>query len=349
MYNNCCFSSKYFNFAGITGPTIERHRFLDHNYCHLQEYCTWCVPKARIAPAWRGLLDIFQYLTWIAMIAMYILISVLIWAFASTSPRDPTTYPLLKNSMNYIFSIFLNVSTYETPVKKSARMIFIFWVIFGLHFTIAYQAKLISVLTNTVYEKQMDTVDEMLNSNMPFLLIYTLKRYFANTDDWRVKRISDNFQGCYDSDACLNRIAYQRNLAFFTLKVHMDFDTMKYVDSTGRPLIYCFDNYYLVYPAQMYLTKGFPLRDRIDQVIFRIRDSGLLLKWKSDVFWKWRHRFLNSIPLADNSNKPLTIKHLLAVFFVAAVGYCFALLVFVIEILIFYINKRRNKNKKKRK
>lgn len=325
---------------GSIGPTLERHDFLDYAYCHLQEHITCCVPKAQKASNWRNLLDALHPFVWISIIVMYFVTSMSVWAVSLITPKDHI-YGSLKNAFTYFLSLFLLVSV-KSPNKNSSRLLFLLWIIFSLHIIISYEAKLISELTHPNFDNQIDTVEEVLQSNIPFVLLSTIRRFFANSEDWRVATILKNWKSCLDSDECLKAIAYKRNLAFFTTKVHMEFEIMKYLDSNGDSLIYCFDNIYLTYPAEIFMSKGFPLRDRISTLIMRTRDSGLIFKWQADVFRRYKNKYLKTVVNNESAKMALALSHLQGAFFISSIGWTAAILIFLVELLTHKFQKRRN-------
>lgn len=314
---------------GSFGPTTERRMYCDHSACHLQEMLTWCVPKAQEAPRWKNLMQTFTLTAWLAMILMYIFVSTVIWMLSYCPPKDITNYRKIKASFIYIFSAFLGLSASETPAKTSSRISFFVWLVFGLHFVVAYQAKLIGVLLRPSYERQISSVAEVLKSGMEYEILPTHRRFYANTEDWKVAKIVKEWKSCHDSDACLRRVAYKRDFALCTLKAHADFESLQYRDSDGQPLVHCIP--YVTYTSEIYMTKGFPLKDRIDKMIYKIRDSGLIFKWQRDIQRTWLYRYRNTIPSEDSKQNVLSISHLQGAFGILFTGLTISFFIFIVE------------------
>lgn len=326
---------------GSYGPTAERRMYCDNSASHTYEGVSWCVPKAQIAPRWRNLLDTFQYSAWIAMIVGYLVVSFIAWTFCYLPPRDTTSYAALKNCYKHFFSIFLAISTFETPKKASGRIMFFVWIVFGLHFVAAYQAKLITVLLHPNYERQMDTLDEILTSGIEWASLPTLKRFFNNTDDWRVAKINKEWNTEQSALNGLRRIAYKRDYAFCLLTNNAHYEILKLVAPDLEPLVYCLPGY-LTYPSEIYMTKGFPLKDRIDQLIYRIKATGLMSKWQNDI--AYYVKLTNSRYVSDDNQK-LTISHLQGAFMVLGIGLGCSILSLICEFIFVFIRRRTIRKK----
>lgn len=327
---------------GSYGPTAERRMYCDYSASHTYESLSWCVPKAQLAPRWRNLLDTFQYSTWLSIIGAYLIVSSITWIFCYTTPKDTTSYVMLKNCFKNLFSIFIAISAAETPKKGAGRIVFFVWIVFGLHFVAAYQAKLISVLLHPSYEKQMNTLDEILNSEMDWASLPTLKRFFNNTDDWRVYKIIEEWKTHQNALEGLRRIAYERDFAFCVLEHNARYEILKLLGPDLQPLVYCMPSY-LTYPSEIYMTKGFPLRDHLDKLIYRIKATGLLVKWKNDI--SYTVKITNRKNTGDDKSQKLTLSHLQGAFMVLGLGLGFSVLAIICEII--YIIVRYKKMRKK--
>lgn len=327
---------------GSYGPTAERRMYCDYSASHLYESLSWCVPKAQLAPRWRNLLDTFQYSTWLSMIGAYLIVSLVTWIFCYTTPKDSTSYVMLKNCLKNLFSIFIAISADETPKKGAGRIVFFVWIVFGLHFVAAYQAKLISVLLNPSYEKQLNTLDEILTSGMDWASLPTLKRFFNNTDDWRVDKIIKEWKTQQSALEGLTRIAYDRDFAFCVLEHNARYEIFKFVGPDLETLVYCMPSY-LSYPSEIYMTKGFPLRDHIDKLIYRIKATGLLVKWNNDI--SYIVKITNRGNIGDDGSQKLTLSHLQGAFMVLGIGLVFSVVAIVCEIIFVIVRYKRIRKK----
>lgn len=333
---------------GAYGPMLERRMFCDFTTSHYNEGITWCVPRAQLAPKWRNLLDTFLYETWLSMIAAYFMVSTIVWYCCSCEPRDVTSYTLIQDSLKYLFSVFLAVSVSMTPKKFSSRIVFFVWVVFSLHFVAAYQAKLISVLLSPTYETQINSVEEILAKQMDWGAVPSLKRFYVDKEDWRVRYLFENWKACPDADACLHRIAYKRDFALIIMSVHAEYEVLSYLDANSQSRIYCFPKVYLVYPSEMYMRKGFPFQDRLNQLILRIKDAGFIFKWMNDLQYR---EFIRQLRIANEQHpreqtQKLTLDHLQGAFMIWALGYGSAILAFIGE-FVYYKVKEEHLMKKR--
>lgn len=323
---------------GNYGATEGRRMFAENSASFIYDSVSFCVPKAEQLPRWRNLLIPFKITTWISMLVAFSIVSLFVWKFCNFAPReDVRIYFSIQNTFQMMFSMFLGFSVSRTPRKSATRMIICVWLVFAFHFVTAYQAKLISVLLSPIYQTQITTIEEVLESGMSWEVIPTLTRVFEDKTDWKVLKILKNWKDCHDADICLKRVALEKNFAIFMSETRAKFEAYKYLDENGQRLIFCIPSY-TRYPVEIFLQKGHPLKDRLNELIYRILHTGLLAKWYDDLSYetilKNRHNMASA-----KSREKLSLEHLQGVFAIWNVCIGLALLCFICEIVYFKIQK----------
>lgn len=66
------------------------------------------------------------------------------------------------------FSVFLGISANNRPQWTPLRIFFIILSLYGLNVTTIYVSKLIIIIANPPHEEQIDTVQEIIKSGLPF-------------------------------------------------------------------------------------------------------------------------------------------------------------------------------------
>lgn len=316
---------------GGFGAVKERYMYSDHTIEFYTENVAWCVPRAQLAPRWKNLFYVFTVTAWLGMFATYAVIASITWLMGQCNPKEISAYFILKNSIISLYSTFLGVSASTLPKKDSIRISFYFWLIFCLHFISVYQAKLVGVLLSPSYENQLSTIEEMVDSKLEHDIISSHTRLIQNSKDYRLDKILSSIKICPDVDECLYRIAYKRDLAFLIMKTFAEFKALKFRNSNGEPLLFYIP--YIVLSNKWYMTKGYPLRDRFDTLILRLRDSGLLNKWQKDIENKYLYKSLMTLS-KNNDEQILTISHMQGAFAILLIGLLFSFFVFLNEHLI---------------
>lgn len=88
------------------------------------------------------------------------------------------------------------------------------------------------------------------------------------------------------------------------------------------------------YPTMSFLRKNTPLEPRINVLISRLVESGLVEKWYTDL------TFVGLKRLGD-APQVLTMYNLSGIFLAQSIGLSVSFLIFLLEILISKIEKRR--------
>lgn len=104
-----------------------------------------------------------------------------------------------------------------------------------------------------------------------------------------------------------------------------------YTKPNGEREIYVFKNIEFASAVVMYFRKGYPLLDKFNQLILMLYSNGIMAKWISDSTF-----FVPQI--VSDEPKIFTLSHLIGAFSILYIGLLIALLIFIIEIIIYKIN-----------
>lgn len=318
--------------------SIETHMFFDTIPYPIPESLKWCVPHADIYPSWKSFLTIVSTDTWCWFGFIFLIIGICLWKFSRIQKMEIPLYKHLPNCLQVTFAVLFNVSIRIQPKTNTVRLLFLVWVIFSLHFNVAYQTSLISVFAKAKYEHQISTVQEIFGKNLNLWFLPTEKRFFSNAEDWLSAKVLQNWRDCKDINECLYKTAFLKDSAVCTPTMYLTFIKDRFVTRSGDPRLYCFKNNIVTYPLEMLLRKGFPFKNYFTALIGRITSSGLMDHWKKQIlFFKLESTSLVSED--DNTVQfKLTIDHLKIVFIQLGIGYVLSFLVMLLEI---YVNKRK--------
>lgn len=316
------------------GSSLVRHIFFDSSISYLQDDLTICVPHSLPKPFWKKALTILSVGVVIICLICIQLIAIITINLARYESEEHSTYRNYISCILNILSILFYIPA-TLPRSFIIRFLIMFWIIVALHINILYQTNLISELSSTTFDQRLDTIDKLVKSDYNLYAIPTAKRFFR--DDSEITRaIRKKLRDCDEMEYCLDRIAFQRVSSICTPRLYFNYISSKYVDSDGKPLIYCFRDNILTFSVEMLMRKGFVLKTRIDQLLKRIMYAGLIPFWmKKELGSKHTHDRKNL-----EENVVLTIGHLRFAFCIYGILIAVAFLVFVAEILIFkYGNK----------
>lgn len=315
---------------GCLGSTPIRYKYLDFSVPYIYDRLVWCVPHAKNTPKWKCIFDIFHLSTWSLTLLTIILATICLWMRSYNTQLESTSFRILENCSLNMFATFLGISVRIQPKTGVNRCFFMIWIIFSLHLTICYQTGLVSVLTSPSYEKQISSVEEIFTDGLPFGTISSAMRYFDNQQDWRMKRVHEHGIECSDPVTCMRKVAEERNYAFAFSKLFIQFVEGRFVTANGEPELYTFKDRIVLLMGLMPMSRGFPLMQRINDLLVRITEAGFLHFWFSNL-----KETPAIIAKGVNSNQlKLSLDNLQGAFFLLAIGILLASLVFIVELVL---------------
>ena len=79
----------------------------------------------------------------------------------------------------------------KTPCAGARKIIVCMWILFGFLITISYKSVLLANMTSIEYEKGIDSIEDMLNSNKPLMVISSMKVNFDTSAIQKVQELSE--------------------------------------------------------------------------------------------------------------------------------------------------------------
>ncbi|XP_058056145.1 uncharacterized protein LOC131207544 [Anopheles bellator] len=313
--------------GGLYENPISR-KLLSATIPYYQDDLTWCVPTARHAPKWLNVFIIFNIWTWLIAIFIIFAAAALLYRFNYVEGlyHENFTWMLLQS-----LAFSLSVYAHYWPRRVSIRFFLIGYMFYGLHWNAAYHSFLISVLTRPRFEAQIATVEQAIGTGFGFAGAENTLAHFDKPDDG-ARHIAAVYRVCPDMDPCLARLRTERLLAVAVSRAHSS-----NARSIGEADMYCFPktaNIY-TYSVGMLAKKDFHLLPKINDLIRRISESGLLGKWQKESE-KIR------VDRGDESDGQtiLRLDHIEGAFLLGAVGLALSLLAFLAELLHFQACQR---------
>ena len=82
----------------------------------------------------------------------------------------------------------------KTPCAKARKIIVCMWILLGVLLTISYKSVLLAKMTYIEYEKGIDSIEDMLNSNKPLMVIHSMKPLFETATLPQIIELSTRVQ-----------------------------------------------------------------------------------------------------------------------------------------------------------
>nr|XP_053602899.1 uncharacterized protein LOC128670906 [Plodia interpunctella] len=220
-------------------------------------------------------------------------------------------------------------------------------LISGLVIDNAYGGGLASVFTVPTYEPSIDTVQDLVDRGMEWGATEDAWVYSLNTStDPFVKQLVSLFR--VKSAEELKELSFTRKMAYpFEKLPGGNYAIRKYI--TKEALVHLStmtEDFYYAYCVIM-LRKSSPYTEKLNQLIGRLQESGLLLAWENQVALKYMNYEvqlqvrLSRLRKDGDTVEPLHFRQLVGVFFIYALGVLISVALFFMEIIW---NKKLIKN-----
>lgn len=232
---------------------------------------TIVVPISLPPPLWMRMLNVFRNI-W-----MWILGSmVLYFGVRYTGDRifgvRRAKSDIVLDIVRALFSIPIKVeSTYSF-----LRILILHMNWFAFLLGSVFISKMVEVITSTSEEYQIDTLEQIAASNLVLALGSEVEHLYKESATHLELKMMKTRILCDHSLRCLNRTAFDRDIALVTSKETVKFLTMKYyLDSQGQRLVHITKNDMFGSDSAWYFRKGFPMFYQVDRMISKLRAAGL--------------------------------------------------------------------------
>jgi glutamate receptor delta-2 subunit len=321
----------------LVAPFTDRG---DHTAVYSRSEFIWLVPCARRLLGWRNVFRMFSYSLWLCIFLSLILAAGVTCFLAKLSlcagSRGIARYSNLSETSCNILAVFLGVGVSSIPRASAVRIFLLAWICHCMAVNTVIQSYFTAFLVKSDLEKQVSSVDEILNSGMDYGFIPQFDIFFAVDRTTLNKNVLRDRKDCTHMWSCLRRLAYERDFAMLLSEVTYETDVKyKFLDKqTSRPLVCRIPETFVSFYYSLYTPKGHHLLDRIDSVLSRIFQAGLY----SELQELDAHVLRVAVQVSDKEGTddeyyPFSLQHLRVVFCILLAGHAMSLLVLLLEML----------------
>lgn len=330
----------------------DRYELLEMTNMYLVGCFTWVVPKAQFYPHWMHLILPFSLQMWICVITstLVTILGLILVNSAQTHSNE------ISNICLDVFSITCLLSVPKPPTFSRSRIIFILYVWVCLIVMTGYTSCLVSHLTIPKRMKDIDSLEDILDSQLTVGGHPNFHKIF-NSSDVTVKKIMSKFVSGRDNIKLLKRIAEQRDFAMPFNKDNLLYicRKLKYLGSETELLVHILPGCTLTYSVHTMFTKDSPFAEKYNDVTVRLMESGFIEKWVGD-FKKGEQNYFTRTTEneTDYSEKSLNAEKMTGSFIPLIIGLSLSTLVHIFRYVIWYFKCRprlivNNKNDDSRK
>jgi len=309
------------------------------------------VPCPKAIPGTEKLLTTFSLSVWLTIGLVLLLTAAVFWCAGNGHYRsvrnEAHTYQSLSNCFQNAWAVLLSVSVPQQPITSSFRIFFLLYVCFGFAISTVFQAFFVSYLVEPNYEKKIETLDELLNSDLVFGYFPSLQYVLSTVTYPEMDKFFDlkeQKEECRDMRKCVEQMKTKRDIAiindpFLATYIAKDLGTVD-VSKLFCPLEETLVSGY----GSIYFKKGNLLLDRFNIQMRRYLEAGLLERLWSELQHLTSLRIEGRFTEATESMFfEFSVSHLMPAFVVLLLGTLLSSAMFIAELIANCLYKRRTK------
>jgi hypothetical protein len=130
------------------------------------------VPCPKPTHGTEKLMTIFSLSVWLTMALVPLLTTAVFWCVVNVPYRsvcnETHTYQSLSHCFQNAWAVFMGVSVPQQPTTSTLRVFFFLYVCFCFAISTVFQAFFVSYLVEPMYEKKLETLDDLLDSDVVY-------------------------------------------------------------------------------------------------------------------------------------------------------------------------------------
>jgi hypothetical protein len=326
---------------------------ITHTYANMK----MLVPCTKSIPGTQKILATFSLTVWLTIGLVLLLTTAVFWCAGNVpnlSVCNMThSYQSLSDCFHNVWAVFVAVSVPRQPRSSTLRVFSFLYVCFCFAISTVFQAFFVSYLVEPKYEKNLETLEELLDSDIVYVYHPSVKYVQATASYPEFRKFLENKrlkEDCSDVRKRVERMITKRGIGsitipYFAIYVAGELGTM----DVGR-LICSFDEEIMCGCTTFLFKKGNPLLDRSNFLMRRYLEAGLL----ENVWTELHHRSaLRSggrlREAAGDVFFVFSLCHVMPAFVVLLVGSVLSSVVFIGELIVNCLCKREEKKNSRRR
>lgn len=319
-------------------PDYDVHEDFACSDTYLADSYTWVTPRASPSPRWVALFVIFKRVVWYCAVAGFVL-CVCTWKIFGILSKDSAYHRNFRHCfMNAWISIF-GFCAYARPVRQSLRIFYVFFNLYCILFLTGYQAKLIDVLKNPTFEQQVNTIEELIESDLMFGGFEELHDLYGNSSDPFDYLVGEKWVSVDNISKALIDVAVYRNFTVLCSRLelaHLSAIMPELSDSFGNNKYYAFETNTFSVPIEMVSLTGFAFMHNFSSMLQVYKQMGVDAALSRRFVQRTTLQRANLLRSLDHEDelKPLSLEHLQGGFLALIMGYLSGSISLLVEIFV---------------
>jgi hypothetical protein len=241
----------------------------------------------------------------------------------------------------------MGVSVPQQPTTSTLRVFFFLYVCFCFAISTVFQAFFVSYLVEPTYEKKLETLEELIESDVVFgshLFFSFSQNTFSYPELVKFLEHKRLQEDCNDPRKCVERMITKRDMAAFISPLFATYVASDLGNSDVGKVICSLEEIGLSAGLIVLFKKGNVLVDRFNILMRSYLEAGLLER----IWTELQHRASlrgggKYTEAAGDTFFAFSVSHLMPAFVVLIAGTTLSSVVFIAELILNCLGKRRRK------
>jgi hypothetical protein len=298
---------------------------LDPSFAYHEIKYTWYVPCAQPSSRLQRISRIFSVSVWMAVVVAIVLVALTVWCVASQS-LETRAYTSISSGLYNVFAIAMGVCVTEMPRTCRLRLIIFSWISYCFAVSTVFQALFTSYLVDPGFDKQIKTLEELVESGLKFGFRPDFNVYYEYSNYWIHQEIMRRKEDCRPPSSCIQRIINTRSYA--TLGESYAVEKYLSTASNSSYVPVCAMNDMEAYPVKVvaYFSKQSIFLRAFNKVLMSSVEAGLVTK-------AVKTKFSQTVSDTVNTFFVFTVSHLWIAFYLLLLGHGLSIILFFVEVI----------------
>jgi hypothetical protein len=314
---------------------------MDVTISYQQSKWEWYVPCPVKFARWKSIFRVFSASLWLTIFLSTLLANFTIVFLAKFRITERKSFKRFVNAITDVWAVIIGISVSVMPRTTPVRLFFFSWICYSLAINTVFQAYLTTFLIDPGFEKSISTVEELFSSGLKYgFAPYPFDSLFKNNIYLYSKKILENWVDCSNVNVCLTWTAKYRNVSTICSKVIADYFYYKSQFSEeygGHTSCTVKESTVLLTDVIMLLQKGSPLLHRVNEIIRRVSEGGIIDHWVQSCA-EMREVIkaeANATKTLADEFRALNMTHMQSAFYLLFLGQGLSMMSFLMEILYY--------------
>jgi len=259
------------------------------------------------------------------------------------SDLSPRIHPYISSCFYFFEKLCYPLKEDSSTITTTSQRALLFGTLFfGLIIVGLYQSCLVSSLSNPFHYPELNTLEDVANSNFTIITKYqNLKQSVFLENTTLANKLRDKIKVIVTNKRTNDIIAFNKKaIAIGRYSSYKLDDLSNYSDADGNELFHIVEEYPYTYLLSYVVKLYSPYRERINELLLRMREAGLIKLWYENMAYPMYEAEQKRKMAKSQRNIKLTMKHYSLTFVGLLFGLLSCIVVFLAE--LYFAKKSRS-------